>query len=427
MTSDASHTMLTAAPPAQFAALRRGDSAVWMRRPGLGLVADALPLRPEEVRDAEARLTRFEPLLRSLFPGGGWDGRIRSPLIDYPERPWTNGPLLLKGDHALPMTGSVKARGGVHEVLCHLEDLAVENGLWAPGRPIDVLLEPAGRALFERKRIVVASTGNLGFSIGLVSRAFGLQAEIHMSQDAKAWKKDRLRALGAVVVEHACDYTEAVARARQAADAGDGYFIDDEYSRRLFVGYATAARELAAQLAERGIEIGAGRPLVVYLPCGVGGAPGGIAAGLKAIYGADFLAVFVEPVASACVFAALAAGGGEPVSVYDIGLDNDTIADGLAVPTASRLVLRTIGGNIDAVVAVRDREMIDGVQRAWADAGLRLEPSAASSLAAIPHFHEAAREAGFDLGVSPVQVAWATGGALLPDAEFAALLADRPL
>lgn len=361
-------------------------------------------------------------MLRALFPANNWNGQISSDLIDYP---MSSPPgVLVKCDHALPMAGSVKARGGVYELLCHVEELALGRGVLETGQSLETLLSPASLAVLGAHRIVVASTGNLGFAIGRVARALGLQAEIHMSHDAKTWKKERLRAIGATVVEHDCDYTGAVARARQAAAADDAYFIDDEDSRRLFVGYAVAAAELADQLSARGLTIGRASPLIVYLPCGVGGAPGGITAGLKQIYGEHVLAVFVEPVASPCVFAALAVGQGRPVSIYDFGLTNDTIADGLAVPSASPFVMQAIGRNIDAVVGVTDQAMVDWVRRAWAQASLRLEPSGASGFAALDPFNAQARAAGLiDSDTKPVHVVWTTGGSLLPEAEFAALLA----
>ncbi|MGA0602628.1 D-serine ammonia-lyase [Caulobacter sp. KR2-114] len=402
---------------AVLGALRRGEPALW-RRPGPArLEADRAPLDGGEAADAQDRFTRFAPALARLFPADGWDGQVRSALSPAPDG-WD---LWLKGDHALPIAGSVKARGGVYEVLCHVESLAGAAGVWAPGEPMLRLLEPAAVAALSRHWLAVASTGNLGFAVGVAARAFGLRAEVHMSREAKAWKKARLRAIGVEVVEHAGDYGLAVARARERAKTEGAYFVDDEASRRLFVGYAAAAAELAGQLRERRLEIGPKRPLVVWLPCGVGGAPGGIAAGLKRIYGADVRVVFVEPVASACVLAALAVGGGRPVSVYDLGLGNDTLADGLAVASASPLALDAIGRNIDAVAAVSDAAMLRWIARAWREAGLRLEPSAAAALAAA----ELTRARAPDLvPEGAVQVAWLTGGSLLPDDEFERLLAQ---
>ncbi len=197
---------------------------MWLRPP-TAASTNQTPITPGEIREAEQRLARFRPVLAALFPGAGWDGRIRSQLLDYPRQPDPPAspkysrpadlppslehprqaslpPLLVKADHDLPMTGSVKARGGVYELLCRIESLAVIEGLVKQGEPLTPLLSPAARSLFSKHRIVVASTGNLGFSIGLVARAFGLEAEVHMSHDAKTWKKDRLRRTGANVIEH---------------------------------------------------------------------------------------------------------------------------------------------------------------------------------------------------------------------------------
>jgi D-serine dehydratase len=407
------------------ARLRDRLPALWLR-PRAAPRTDQTPITPGEIREAEQRLSRFRPVLAALFtttnwPAASWDGRIRSALLEYP-RQRDLPALLVKADHDLPMTGSVKARGGVYELLCRVEAVALMEGLVKPGEALTPLLTPAAKTLFSRHRIVVASTGNLGFSIGLVARAFGLEAEVHMSHDAKTWKKERLRRTGANVIEHPVDYTETVARARASASASGSYFIDDESSRLLFVGYTAAAAELAEQLGERGLKVDSDSPLVVYLPCGVGGAPGGITAGLKTIYGENVRCVFVEPVASACVLAALAVGNGAPVSVYDIGLDNDTIADGLAVPVASALVMSSVGASIDAAAAVPDTAMLEWVRRAWNDAGLRLEPSAASGFAAVSLFLEATRNAGEALPPAAIHVVWTTGGSQLPEDQFTALL-----
>ena len=407
------------------ARLRAGLPAVWLR-PQDAASINQTPIRPEEISEAQQRLNRFRPVLAALFPATGWDGRIRSALLDYPPQEGLPS-MLVKADHDLPMTGSVKARGGVYELLCHIETIALTQGIVQPGEALTALLDPAARLLLSKHRIAVASTGNLGFSIGLVARAFGLAAEIHMSHDARSWKKERLRRIGASVIEHPCDYTQTVARARAAASATGSYFIDDETSRLLFVGYTAAASELAEQLHERRLEIGPATPLVVYLPCGVGGAPGGITAGLKATYGEAVHCVFVEPIASACVLAALAVGNGSPVSVYEIGLDNATIADGLAVPVASKLVMSSVGASIDAVVAVTDESMLDWVRRAWHESRLRLEPSAASGFAALPLFLEAAHNAGGPVPPDAVHVVWTTGGSHLPEDQFTALLQGDPL
>lgn len=113
-------------------------------------------------------------------------------------------------------------------------------------------------------------------SVGIAARALGFRAVVHMSADAKSWKVDRLTRQGVEVIQHQADYTTAVEHARIAAEASPSvYFVDDERSELLFLGYSAAARELAEQLALAGRIVDLEHPLFVYLPCGIGGAPGG--------------------------------------------------------------------------------------------------------------------------------------------------------
>ncbi|MCT2378755.1 D-serine ammonia-lyase, partial [Pseudomonas aeruginosa] len=116
--------------------------------------------------------------------------------------------------------------------------LALEHGLVGLDDDYSRLAEADCRAFFARHRIAVGSTGNLGLSIGIIGAALGFQASVHMSADARQWKKDKLRAHGVTVVEYASDYSVAVEQGRREA-AGEPYthFVDDENSRDLFLGY----------------------------------------------------------------------------------------------------------------------------------------------------------------------------------------------
>jgi len=412
-----------------------GRETVW-ENPKVRPFAEArerLPLTEADLADAEERLARFAPYLAKRFPETAPQGGIiESPLTGIPRmRTFLNekynagitGRLLLKQDSHLAISGSVKARGGIYEVLKHSEDLALEHGLLRGD--YTVFDTPEARDFFRRYAIHVGSTGNLGLSIGIMSAAIGYRATVHMSADAKGRKKDLLRSKGVTVLEYASDYSRAVQEGRRLAEQDPySYFVDDENSETLFLGYAVAARRLEQQLREQGIPVDMEHPLLVCLPCGVGGAPGGITFGLKQVFGDAVSCFFAEPVQAPCMLLGMATGLHNGISVQDVGLTGQTAADGLAVGRPSGFVGRAVEELVSGMVTVEDGRLFDYLRGLLDGDGIFIEPSACAAFQGPVRLREMARAREL-AGLTEerlrraTHIVWATGGSMVPEAERA--------
>lgn len=407
------------------------EELFWIN-PLSGTDAD-LPFSEEDVADVEQRLQRFAPYLRKAFPQTEpLGGLIESPLVEIPQmhqalaqeaaKPAV-GRLLLKCDSQLPISGSIKARGGFHEILKLAEDIAVREGMLTLCDDYSVLTEPRFRELFSRYSVAVGSTGNLGLSIGIMSAQLGFHVTIHMSADARQWKKDMLREKGAVVVEYPDDYQKAVAEGRkEAAKDPMCHFVDDEGSVDLFLGYATAGRRLEKQLRELSVTVDKDHPLFVYLPCGVGGGPGGVAFGLKQVYGDDVHCFFAEPTHAPCMALGMMTGLHNEISCADIGLDGKTAADGLAVGRASRLVGKIMEHQLDGVFTVDDNVLYHLLAKLADSENIFIEPSACAGFPGVMRLmdqKEYLREKGLEDKLSQAtHIVWATGGSMVPEVEM---------
>ena len=405
--------------------LMRGEETLWpnpKRRP-IEQARAACTLTMADIEDAAARLARFAPYFCEAFPETrATGGLLESPLVEIPRMKARldaalPGRLMIKLDSRLPVSGSIKARGGIYEVLKTAEDIAAAHGMLPPGQDYTVFASEAMRALLSGYSVAVGSTGNLGLSIGIMSAKLGFSATVHMSADARQWKKDMLREKGVRVIEYASDYSAAVAQGRREAQ-GDPtcHFVDDENSQTLFLGYAVAALRLRDQLKAQGIAVDAEHPLCVYLPCGVGGGPGGVAFGLRQVFGDDVHCWFAEPTHACCMLLGMATGAHNALCVQDFGIDNRTIADGLAVGRASGFVGRLMEPFIDGCYTLTDAHMSRLLAQLDGSEGIRLEPSALAGMAGPAMLHaQGALPAHMEHGT---HIVWATGGGMVPPEEM---------
>jgi len=397
-----------------------------------------LPLAYADIVDAEKRLARFAPLLEKCFPElKPARGLIESDLVPCPRlASWLEvndrlaglSQVYVKADHALPVAGSVKARGGIYAVLHHAEKLALDAGGLEETSDYRRLLAPEFRGLFGEHELAVGSTGNLGMSIGIMGAALGFRVTVHMSREAKEWKKERLRTHGVRVIEHACDYTAACAEARRiAADNPHIHFIDDENSVELFLGYAVAVLRLKNQLATAGIAVDASHPLFLHLPCGVGGAPGGITFAARHVFGDHARCFFVEPVQAPCMAAGLMTGRHSATSIHDLGLTLRTDADGLAVSRPSGFVGKLMEPLLDGCTTLTDRDMYRYLLAMYEAAGMEVEPSSSIVCGSLKMIFGTDEGIGYlkkqNFSTCPgagTHILWTTGGHFVPAHEHRA-------
>lgn len=391
-----------------------------------------LVVSDEDIQDAEARLARFAPYIRKCFPETEeTEGLIESPLAEIPamqqalcgeEGCEIPGRLFLKMDSHLAIAGSVKARGGIYEVLKHAEELALAAGKLTVTDNYEKLAAPEMKEFFGKYTVQVGSTGNLGLSIGIMSAFLGFNVKVHMSADAKQWKKDMLRGKGVNVIEYEDDYSRAVAEGRRQSDVDPmSYFVDDEYSVDLFLGYAVAAGRLAEQFEEQGLTVDEEHPLIVYVPAGVGGAPGGVCYGLKRRFGDNVHVFFTEPVMCPSLLVGFASQRYEQANVHDFGISGETHADGLACASPSGFVTRICNNLVAGDFTVADYRLYDYMRMLMETESIRIEPSSCASFVGPVNLMGKGVAYLEKEGITSeklarsTQICWATGGRLVPE------------
>ena len=387
-----------------------------------------------DIDDAEARLIRFAPFIRRMFPEVA-DGIIESELREIPamkenlaagrgsaEKVDVKGRLFLKCDSHLPISGSIKARGGIYEVLKFAEKTALDSGMLTEDDDYGRLADDEFRELFSKYKVAVGSTGNLGLSIGIMSAAIGFSVTVHMSADARQWKKELLRSKGVTVVEYPDDYEAAVAQGRKIAEEDPScHFVDDENSLDLFAGYSVAGKRLRKQLEDQGIKVDEEHRLYVYIPCGVGGAPGGVTYGINKYLGDDAFCFFAEPTHAPCMTLGLITGLHNGISVGDLGIDGKTEADGLAVGRASGLVSDAMESRLSGCFTVDDNRLYPYLAELRDSEDIFIEPSACAAFEGLKYINESVSAVKGRCFPAPdensIHIVWATGGNMVPEEE----------
>lgn len=299
---------------------------------------------------------------------------LRTPLVRLSEG---GGQELVKAESLQP-TGAFKLRGA-HVAIARLSDEQRCRG------------------------VIAASSGNHAQGVAYAARAMGINAAVVMPVDAPALKRARTAGFGAEVI----DWQEGDETLDEmAARIGDerGLAVIHPFNDPVVMsGQATVGLEIAQDLPDVG---------AVLVPIGGGGLASGLACAMRALLPGIRL-IGVEPEFAADMQDGLRAGAYRP---WPADKRQRTIADGMRT-NGSEITLSIITALYDDIVTVTEDEIIAAMAIAAREGRLTLEPSGATTIAAM-RFRQA--EAGLRTVTGPI-VAVASGGNVDP-ASYAAWL-----
>jgi len=282
---------------------------------------------PEGVADAASKIAQLLP---------------KTPLI---EREVNGTPVWFKAESLQPV-GAFKIRGAWHR----LTDLSEA----------------------ERARGVVGvSSGNHAQGVAWAAKRLGIAATIVMPVDAPRTKIDATRGYGANVVLYDRPGGENRDEVAQKLIDQSGATLVHAYGDPWVIeGQGTAGIEIAAQLAERGLD----GPTRIVCPCGGGGLTAGLA---LACPGAEI--VPVEPEGWDDVRLSLEKG--EIVGVPDTKFP--TQCDALQTPATWPINFAVLQARVAKGYAVTAAEVRAAQRWAFANLHLVVEPGGAAALAAV--------------------------------------------
>lgn len=253
----------------------------------------------------------------------------------------TDTHIYLKLEPELP-TGSFKPRGALYALMKTLEQRSI-------------------------KGVVAASTGNHGAAVAYAARVAQLPATIVMPESPNAFKRARIVALGAAVMEVEWKPESLGNAAAEFAAEHDYYFLNDASERLVPVGTATIAAEILDELPA---------PDVIIVPMGDTALIRGVAAEAKRRH-PEVKIVGVQATQAPSYVRSWQEGRVVTTETCD------TIADGLATCVPLDGNVRAIRELVDDVTLVSEDEMLQGIRTLLYEEHLVAEPAGAAALAAF--------------------------------------------
>jgi len=215
--------------------------------------------------------------------------------------------------------------------------------------------------------VVAASTGNHGAAVAYAGQQLGVRATIFLPSRPNPVKAQRIRDLGASLIETGDDLTAAIDAARDYADRTGAFFLHDASDPDVPVGTATIGREILLERPDTA---------AIYVPVGDTALIRGVASAAKHLR-ADVRIVGVVAERAPAYF--LSWQSGRVVETESA----DTIADGLAVRRPLAPNVAAIRELVDDVRLVGEDELRAAIAFLRQHENVVAEPAAAAPAAAL--------------------------------------------
>jgi len=260
----------------------------------------------------------------------------QTPVVQWPE---ASAWLKLENEQ---VTGSFKARGGGHKLLC----------------------TPADQRSLG---VVTASSGNHGAGVAHAAKALGCPLIVFVPDHADPSKVARIQALGAQVRVHGDDCVDTERHARSWAEQTGRVYISPYNDLDVVAGQGTVGVELLEQVPELDI---------VYVSMGGGGLISGVGSYLKACR-PWVEVVACSPAQSPAMHQCLAAG--RIIDVPCASTLSDATAGGVEPGAVTFGICQQV---IDRRVLVDESEIASAMRLVHSVLGIRIEGAAGVAVAA---------------------------------------------
>lgn len=221
----------------------------------------------------------------------------------------------------------------------------------------------------KQRGLITASAGNHAQGVAYAAQAAGVSATIVMPTTTPLVKVNNTKDYGANVVLYGETFDDAAAKAMELSRDKGLTYIPPFNDLDVATGQGTIAYEIFQSLPDVD---------VILVPIGGGGLAAGVST-LAKLLNPNVKVIGVEPAGAASMKASLEAG--HVVTLPTVS----TIADGVAVKTPGDLVFPYIRENVDHIITIDDRELVDAFLDVMEKHKMVVENAGLLTVAALHH------------------------------------------